>query len=181
MPSAKKSSHSAKKSSRSSKFLKSDPATTPQETTTQPTPSESDDPQMASWSHIFKVLCDNNIGGKLVVEIDRTNSCTMREHQMAFMKVFDSCKANKQDVLVSNRGGQLSHTFRGNSETEPAECIGVPSYDTLIYISKLGHFAMTGSGAVALATRCGVVGQRLAQRLAQPVAVYGTYFNGSTQ
>ena len=90
-----------------------------------------------------------------MLAVDR-GTMNIREHHDAFMRVFNNCKDKGHDTLIMTQGGQLPYIFRGNGEPEPAEYLGVPSYDAMFYVSKSGQVAMTGSGALVLAEKFGV-------------------------
>ena len=56
-------------------------------------------------------------------------------------------RAKNGDVLLTNGGGPLQHTFPGCTEPEAAELIGVPKVDVMFFISNDGRIDAVGSRA----------------------------------
>ena len=106
---------------------------------------------MEKWSILITAI-SKVVPNVAVVSIDRMPGDSVTQHWEAFKKVFDEACSNPGPlkVVITHGGGNLCYKFRGETEIEEAEVIGVPSYDTLIYISNAGRVAMTGTGAQAL-------------------------------
>ena len=110
---------------------------------------EATDPCMDKWKQTVESL-KKIVDFRVTIQISRAPGSNLEQHWQGFHSVFQTLKAQKKPCLLINHNGQLCYQFRGESAIEPAEVIGVPSEDVMIYISNTGRRAMTGTNAVAL-------------------------------
>mmetsp|Transcript_10521 Transcript_10521/g.27920 ORF Transcript_10521/g.27920 Transcript_10521/m.27920 type:complete len:124 (-) Transcript_10521:1788-2159(-) len=110
---------------------------------------------MLTWEKLMSKVSPL-VQNTAVIPVDSSDDPADGDPQRAFMKVFNECKVKRHPVLVTNGRGWLGgYTFRGQTTSEPVELIGVPSHDTIFYISMQGRVATTGTGSAALARQIG--------------------------
>ena len=97
-----------------------------------------DDPGMHVWINFYNSLMDSKICEKMItVSLEGDPSIPARID--AFRRVFEDCADKGENALVTTGGGLLLYKFRDSIEPEPAKWFGVPSYDTICYISRSGR------------------------------------------
>ena len=128
-----------------------------------------DDACMKNWMLLSSTLRSHQIGTEQLVSVYRDPSMEHDEHHVSFMETFNTCKEQARNVLMTQGGGKLVHTFPGKSEPEEVEYLGVPSYDTIYYISQAsGQVAMSGTGAKALSAKIGHLPMTMADASSAP-------------
>lgn len=68
----------------------------------------------------------------------------MNKQQAEFYRLFNAAKTSTGFVLISTGG--LPNHFRGDDCPSPAEWLGIPSIDHVLYIKDDGRVALTGTG-----------------------------------
>lgn len=97
-----------------------------------------DDPGMHVWINFYNSLMDSKICEKMItVSLEGEPSIPARID--AFRRVFEDCAGKGENALVTMGGGLLLYKFRDCIKPEPAKWFGVPSYDTICYISRSGR------------------------------------------
>jgi hypothetical protein len=117
---------------------------------------------MLTWEKLMSKVSPL-VQNTAVIPVDSSDDPADGDPQRAFMKVFNEFKVKRHPVLkrhprvliTNGRGWLGGYTFRGQTTSEPVELIGVPSHDTIFYISMQGRVATTGTGSAALARQIG--------------------------
>ena len=85
----------------------------------------------------------------------------VREHMRLFMEVFDVHRMADSKALLTNGGAALRYTFAGDEKASAVEVLGVPAYDSVLYVRHVdGRTAMTGTRSEELVKLMGGAGLR---------------------
>jgi hypothetical protein len=106
-----------------------------------------------AWKKLVEML--KPVSGTAIVMVDKEEGSDVNAHTRALMKVFEVCKKNGTNCLISNGGGYLGYKFRGEEKPEAVDVIAVPSFDTVFYISLKGRVVTTGTRSNELAAAIG--------------------------
>ena len=85
----------------------------------------------------------------------------VREHMRLFMEVFDVHRMADSKAMLTNGGAALRYTFAGDEKASAVEVLGVPAYDSVLYVRhEDGRTAMTGTRSEELVKLMGGAGLR---------------------
>jgi hypothetical protein len=115
--------------------------------------------------HIVQAIKAKHPGMKmLLVSADPD----MNKQQAAFYRLFNAAKTSTTFVLI-NTGG-LPKLFRGDGRPSPAEWLGIPSIDIVLYIKEDGRVKLTGTGVTEFNALMGSAADPLPPPPAPPAA-----------